>query len=68
MHADGGLGERSPTGKVFSDEDLAFIAALCVKHNAYAVCDEARPSAPVASCSCCFGNVHRCLTGLLCSA
>ena len=32
----------SPTGKVFSDEDLAFIARLCVKHNTYAVCDEAR--------------------------
>lgn len=35
----------SPTGKVFSDEDLAFIARLCVKYNTYAVCDEAR--APV---------------------
>jgi N-succinyldiaminopimelate aminotransferase len=34
---------RSPTGKVFSDEDLEFIAALCVKHNAYAICDEVPP-------------------------
>ena len=31
----------SPTGKVFSDEDLEFIARLCVKNNTYAVCDEA---------------------------
>ncbi|KAK9832533.1 hypothetical protein WJX81_006591 [Elliptochloris bilobata] len=31
---------HNPTGKVFSDEDLAFIAGLCVKHNTYAVCDE----------------------------
>lgn len=52
MRADGGLGERSPTGKVFSDEDLAFIAALCVQHNAYAVCDEAWPSASIASEMC----------------
>ena len=34
----------SPTGKVFSDEDLEFIARLCVKYNTYAVCDEARAS------------------------
>ena len=37
---------RSPTGKVFSDEDLEFIARLCVKYNTYAVCDEARGSIP----------------------
>jgi Aminotransferase class I and II len=31
---------HNPTGRVFSDADLAFIAELCVKHNAYAVLDE----------------------------
>ncbi|MDE8345280.1 MAG: aminotransferase [Acidocella sp.] len=30
----------NPCGKVFSPEELAFIAALLVQHDAYAVCDE----------------------------
>lgn len=30
----------NPCAKVFSDDDLAFIADLVVKHDAYAVCDE----------------------------
>lgn len=30
----------NPTGKVFTAEELAFIADLLVKHDAYAVCDE----------------------------
>lgn len=31
---------NNPTGKVFSADDLAFIAGLLEKHDAYAVCDE----------------------------
>ncbi len=30
----------NPTGKVFSQEELAFISALLREHDAYAVCDE----------------------------
>ncbi len=30
----------NPSGKVFNSEELAFIAALLVQHDAYAVCDE----------------------------
>lgn len=30
----------NPTGKVFSDSDLSFIASLLVEFDAYAVCDE----------------------------
>ncbi len=30
----------NPTGKVFSESDLAFIADLLIRHDAYAVCDE----------------------------
>jgi len=30
----------NPTGKVFSAEELAFIAGLLVRHDAYAICDE----------------------------
>ncbi|MGO9819011.1 MAG: aminotransferase [Acidocella sp.] len=30
----------NPTGKVFTPEELAFIAGLLREHNAYAVCDE----------------------------
>ena len=30
----------NPAAKVFSDEELAFIAALVIKHDAYAICDE----------------------------
>jgi aspartate/methionine/tyrosine aminotransferase len=30
----------NPTGKVFSDDDLGFIAGLLQKHDAYAICDE----------------------------
>ncbi len=30
----------NPTGKVFTLAELAFIADLCTKHDAYAVCDE----------------------------
>ncbi len=30
----------NPTGKVFDADELAFIAELCVRHDAYAVCDE----------------------------
>jgi aspartate/methionine/tyrosine aminotransferase len=30
----------NPTGKVFTQEELAFIAALLAQHDAYAVCDE----------------------------
>jgi aspartate/methionine/tyrosine aminotransferase len=30
----------NPTGKVFTDEELAFIAELCVRHDSYAVSDE----------------------------
>jgi len=30
----------NPTAKVFSGEELQFIADLCVKHDAYAICDE----------------------------
>jgi aspartate/methionine/tyrosine aminotransferase len=30
----------NPTGKVFSAEELAFISALLLEHDAYAVCDE----------------------------
>ncbi len=31
---------HNPTGKVFSDDELAFIAELCVKHDVVAVTDE----------------------------
>lgn len=31
---------NNPTGKVFTREELAFIADLCIQHNTYAVCDE----------------------------
>ena len=31
---------NNPSGKVFSREELEFIAGLCLKHDAYAVCDE----------------------------
>jgi N-succinyldiaminopimelate aminotransferase len=30
----------NPTGKVFSDDELEFIAALVRQHDAYAICDE----------------------------
>ena len=30
----------NPTGKVFSLDELEFIASLLVRHNAYAICDE----------------------------
>jgi len=30
----------NPTGKVFTEEELQFIASLVTKHDAYAVCDE----------------------------
>ncbi len=30
----------NPTGKVFSADDLAFIAGLLAQHDAYAICDE----------------------------
>jgi N-succinyldiaminopimelate aminotransferase len=30
----------NPCGKVFGDEELGFIAKLCVEHDAYALCDE----------------------------
>ncbi|MFO1183243.1 MAG: aminotransferase [Bauldia sp.] len=30
----------NPAAKVFSDEELAAIAELCVRHDAYAICDE----------------------------
>jgi len=30
----------NPTGKVFTPDELAFIAALLLEHDAYAVCDE----------------------------
>ena len=30
----------NPTGRVFGPEDLAFIADLLVRHDAYAICDE----------------------------
>ncbi len=30
----------NPTGKVFSPDDLAFIAGLLVQHDSYAICDE----------------------------
>jgi len=33
---------HNPTGKIFSREDLQFIAALCHKWGVYAVCDEVR--------------------------
>ncbi len=31
---------QNPVGRVFTDEELAAIARLCVKHDVYAVCDE----------------------------
>lgn len=31
----------NPSGKVFTRDELSFIAELCVKHDCYAVCDEA---------------------------
>jgi N-succinyldiaminopimelate aminotransferase len=30
----------NPTGKVFSHDELSFIAGLCQHHDAYAICDE----------------------------
>ncbi len=30
----------NPTGKVFSPEELAFVAELVIRHDAYAICDE----------------------------
>lgn len=30
----------NPIGKVFSPDELAFIAELCIRHDTYAVCDE----------------------------
>ncbi|MGQ3072279.1 MAG: aminotransferase [Ferrovibrionaceae bacterium] len=30
----------NPTGKVFDDDELAFLAGLCVRHDVVAVCDE----------------------------
>ncbi|HET9147625.1 MAG TPA: aminotransferase class I/II-fold pyridoxal phosphate-dependent enzyme, partial [Acetobacteraceae bacterium] len=30
----------NPTGKVFTNAELAFIAELCQRHDAYAICDE----------------------------
>ncbi|MBN9671191.1 aminotransferase [Roseibium aggregatum] len=30
----------NPTAKVFSDEELGFVADLCIKHDVYAICDE----------------------------
>ncbi len=30
----------NPTGKVFKDDELAFVAGLLAEHDAYAVCDE----------------------------
>lgn len=30
----------NPTGKVFDDDELAFLAGLCVQHDVVAVCDE----------------------------
>jgi N-succinyldiaminopimelate aminotransferase len=30
----------NPCSKVFDEEELAFIAGLCIEHDAYAVCDE----------------------------
>ncbi len=44
---------HNPTGKVFSKEDLQFIADLCQKWNVYAILDEVSNSA-------------RCLILLLC--
>ena len=31
---------HNPTGKIFSKQDLQFIADLCIQHNAYALLDE----------------------------
>lgn len=31
---------HNPTGKVFSKEDLQFIADLCIQHNTYVLLDE----------------------------
>ena len=30
----------NPTGKVFTAEELGFIADLVLRHDAYAICDE----------------------------
>ncbi len=43
---------HNPTGKVFSKEDLQFIADLCIQHNTYVLLDEVYISAHV---------VHACL-------
>lgn len=41
---------HNPTGKVFSKQDLQFIADLCIQHNTYALLDEVRGTAlPIAS-------------------
>ena len=37
---------HNPTGKVFSKEDLQFIADLCIQYNTYALLDEVCNSAP----------------------
>ena len=34
---------HNPTGKIFSLEDLQFIADLCQKYNTYVLLDEVRP-------------------------
>ena len=34
---------HNPTGKIFSLEDLQFIADLCKKYNTYVLLDEVRP-------------------------
>lgn len=45
---------HNPTGKVFSREDLQFIADLCTKWGTYAVLDEVR------HCSCFLGSAWKC--------
>ncbi len=30
----------NPSGKVFTEDELSFIAELCIRHDCYAVCDE----------------------------
>ncbi len=42
---------HNPTGKVFSKEDLQFIADLCIQHNTYVLLDEVYISAHVV-CAC----------------
>ena len=38
---------HNPTGKIFSKQDLQFIADLCIQHNVYALLDEVKPSCAV---------------------